>query len=228
MSALRKLITISRRRAERARSGRARRPDLHALARCSLEASGYSLVELLFVSGLLVTLSGMAVPELLNGLDDYRAAGAARYVSTRMQRVRMEAITRGLEVAMQFTQVGAGYTYAVYMDGNHDGVRKKDIQDGVDPRVGSDERLQDHFTGVDFGAQPGLPAVDAGSAPPGNDPIRLGASNMASFSSIGTATSGSVFIRGRRNAQYVVRILGTSGKVRALRFDQRARQWKPL
>ena len=134
---MRTQITISRRRAERTRSGRARRPGLHSFAMCGEEASGYSLVELLFVSGLIVTLSGMAFPELLNGLDDYRAAGAARYLSTRMQRVRMEAITRGIEVAIQFTQVGAGYTYAVYMDGNHDGVRRKDIQDGVDPRVGS-------------------------------------------------------------------------------------------
>jgi hypothetical protein len=225
---MRKLITISRRSAETTRPGRVLRPGLHSLAVGGREASGYSLIELVFVSGLIVTLGGMAVPQLLSGLDDYRAAGAARYVSTRMQRARMEALTRTTEVAIQFTQVGAGYTYAVYRDGNHDGVRTKDIQDGVDPRVGSDERLQDHFAGVDFGAQPGLPAVDAGSAPPGNDPIRLGASNMASFSSIGTATSGSVFIRGRRNAQYVVRIFGTTAKVRVLRFDRHAKQWKPL
>lgn len=227
MSAMRKLITISRRSAERCRPGRLPRPGLHAFV-CGGSASGYSFVELLFVLGLVVTLSGMAVPELLSGLDDYRAAGAARYMSTRMQRVRMEALTRANEVAIQFRQVGASYTYAVYEDGNHDGVHTKDIQDGVDPRVGSDERLQDHFIGVDFGAQPGLPAVDAGSAPPGDDPIRLGASNLASFSSMGTATSGSVFIRGRRNAQYVVRIFGTTAKVRVLKFDQRARLWKPL
>ena len=224
---MRKLITISRRSAESARPGRMQRPGLRSLAVCSGEASGYSLVELMFVSGLIVSLSGMAVPQLLNGLDDYRAAGAARYISTRMQRARMEALTRATEVAIQFTQVGADYIYAVYMDGNHDGVRTKDIKDGIDPRVGSDERLSDHFTGVEFGAQPGLPAVDAGSAP-GDDPIRLGASNMASFSSMGTASSGSVFIRSRRNAQYVVRIFGTTAKIRVLKFDQRARQWKPL
>ncbi|MGH9888920.1 MAG: hypothetical protein ACREBE_25530, partial [bacterium] len=119
-------------------------------------------------------------------------------------------------------------TYAVYMDGNHDGVRTKDIQDGIDRRVGWDERLRDHFTGVEFGAQPGLPAVDAGSPPPGGDPIRLGASNMASFSSMGTSSSGSVFIRSRRNAQYVVRIFGTTATVRVLKFDQRTGQWTPL
>lgn len=228
MSVLRRPITISRSSGEGVRSGRAWRPGRDALPGCRGMASGYSLVELAFVAGLIVTVTGMAVPQLLSGLDDFRAVGAARYVSTRMQRARMEAITRSTEVAIQFTQIGAGYQYGVYMDGNGNGVRSKDIQSGVDPRVGSVEQLPAHFSGVDFGTQPGLPAVDAGSAPPGNDPIRFGASNMASFSANGTASSGSVYIRGRRNAQYVVRLFGTTAKVRVLKFDQVAKEWKPL
>jgi hypothetical protein len=79
---------------------------------------------------------------------------------------------------------------------------------------------------VDFGVQAGLPAVDD-SGLPGGDPIRLGASNLASFSSNGTATSGSVYIRGR-HAQYVVRVFGATAKVRILKFDRAANQWKPL
>ena len=224
---MRKPITTSR-CIERARPGRAGRPGRHPFSVRGNEAFGYTLVELAFVAGLIVTVSGMAVPQLLSVMDDYRTAGAARYVSTRMQRARMEAITRSVEVAIQFTPVGAAYDFAVYMDGNHDGVRTKDILSGADPRVGWVERLPDHFAGVDFGAQPGLPAVDPGSAPPGTDPIRLGASKMASFSSLGTATPGSVYIRGRRNVQYVVRIFGTTAKVRVLKFDQLAKQWKPL
>jgi len=183
-------------------------------------------VELVFVAGLVVTVSGMAVPQVLSGLDEYRTAGAARYVSARMQRARMDAVMRSTEVAIEFTQVGGGYTYAVYKDGNHNGVRTRDIQSGADPPVGSAERLPDDFTGVDFGIQAGLPAADGGALP-GNNPIRLGASNLVSFSSIGTATSGSVYIRGRR-AQYVVRIFGTTGKIRILTFDRVANQWKPL
>jgi len=179
-----------------------------------------------FVLGLVVTVSGMAAPQLLSGLDDHRTAGAARYISARMQRARMDAVMRSSEVAIQFTQVGTGYTYAAYRDGNHDGVRTRDIQSGVDPLVGSAEGLPDHFASVDFGVQAGLPAVDGGT-PPGGDPIKLGASNLASFSSNGTATSGSVYIRGRR-AQYVVRIFGTTGKVRILKFDRVANEWKPL
>jgi len=214
-------ITSNRHSAEFARPGRFRRPGLIVRA-----GAGYSLLELVFVLGLVVTVSGMAAPQLLSGLDDHRTAGAARYISARMQRARMDAVMRSSEVAIQFTQVGTGYTYAAYRDGNHDGVRTRDIQSGVDPLVGSAERLPDHFAAVDFGVQAGLPAVDGGT-PPGGDPIKLGASNLASFSSNGTATSGSVYIRGRR-AQYVVRIFGTTGKVRILKFDRVANEWKPL
>jgi hypothetical protein len=164
----------------------------------------------------------------LSGLDDYRAAGAARYVSTRMQRARMEAITRDREVALAFTQVAAGYLFTVCLDGNRNGVRTNEIRNGTDPCIGTPERLSDHFAGVEFGVQPALPPVDVGSDPPGKDPIKLGASSLASFSSAGTATSGSVFILGRRHTQYVVRIFGATARVRVLRFDERARFWKPL
>src|SRR5262245_54677530 len=49
-------------------------------------SAGYSLLELLFAAGIVVTASGMAAPQLLSGLDDHRTVGAARYISARMQR----------------------------------------------------------------------------------------------------------------------------------------------
>jgi hypothetical protein len=70
--------------------------------------------------------------------------------------------------------------------------------------------------------------VDSGGTPPGTDPIRLGSSSMATFAASGTSSSGSLYIRGRRNAQYVVRIYGQTGKTRVLKFDARSRQWKGL
>jgi hypothetical protein len=120
-----------------------------------------------------------------------------------------------------------GYSYAVYVDGNRNGVRTIEIQRGTDSRLVAPERLVDQFPGVDFGAVPGLPAVDPGGIPPGDDPIRLGAANLATFTASGTSSSGSLYIRGR-NAQYVVRIYGQTGKTRVLRFDARSRQWKGL
>jgi len=190
--------------------------------------SGYSIVELLFVVGTAATLASVAVPQVLTGLDDFRAAGAARHIAGRLQRARMDAVVRSADVGLRVTQTAAGYSYAAYVDGNRNGVRSADIQSGVDRLLVATERLFDQFPGVDFGALPGLPAVDAGGTPPGTDPIRLGSSSLATFTATGTSSSGSLYIRGRRNAQYVVRIYGQTGKTRILKFDAVSGQWKPL
>ena len=189
--------------------------------------NGYTVVEFLFVVGMAATLGSLAVPQVLTGLDDFRTAGAARHVSARLQRARMDAVVRSADVALQVTQTAGGYSYAVYVDGNRNGVRTIEIQRGTDSRLVAPERLVDQFPGVDFGAIPGLPAVDAGGTPPGADPIRLGAASLATFTASGTSSSGSLYIRGR-SAQYVVRIYGQTGKTRVLKFDARSRQWKAL
>jgi type II secretory pathway pseudopilin PulG len=189
---------------------------------------GYTLLELVFVAALGLTATAAAVPQYLSAVDDFRAAGAARYMAARFQRARMEAVMRSATVALQFTETPDGYSYAVYVDGNRNGVLTRDIQRGVDRLVGPPEQLPDQFAGVEFGAIPGLPPVDAGGTAPGTDPIRLGAGNLASFSAAGTASSGTVYIRSRRDAQYAVRIFGETGRIRMLKFDRGARQWRPL
>src|ERR1051325_11105718 len=100
-----------------------------------LDGSGYSLLELMMVVTLGVTVGGAAVPEFLIALDDMRASGAMYHVSGRLQRARMEAITRSAMVGMKFTQTATGYSYAVYRDGNRNGVLSRDIQSGIDPLI---------------------------------------------------------------------------------------------
>jgi type II secretory pathway pseudopilin PulG len=188
---------------------------------------GYSLIELTFVSGLIVTLSGMAVPQVLTAIDEYRTAAAVRYLTTRLARARMEAVVRSTDVAVRFIQAGEGDSYAVYADGNGDGVRTRDIQEGTDPLLMPAEHLRDNFAGVAFEVLAGLPPVESGP-PTDGDPLKLGSSNLLSFSPLGTSSSGSVYIRGRSGAQYVIRAYGQTGKVRAMKYDPRNRRWNPL
>lgn len=96
---------------------------------------GYTLLELLAVMTISVTLSASALPGYLTMVDDVRASGAAYHVSGRLQRARMEAVMRSATVGVQFTQTAAGYSYAVYLDGNRNGVLTRDIQRGVDKLI---------------------------------------------------------------------------------------------
>lgn len=190
--------------------------------------AAFSLIELLFALGLAATIGAVSLPQAWMAIDDARAVGAARYLATRLQRTRMEAIVRNSSVALRVTRSGSDYWLDEYVDGDGDGVLSRDIRSGIDTPVSPQERIDDRFAGVTFGALPGLPPIDVASAAPGADPIRLGSSDMAVFTPTGTSTSGSLYLLGRRNLQLAVRIYGDTGKTRALRFHARTQQWIPL
>ncbi len=176
----------------------------------------------------LLTLGGVAVPPLRYTIDCARASGAARYVSTRLQRARLEAITRSADVAVHFDIEPSGYSFAVYIDGNRNGVLARDIQSGVDWRLGHVERLPDNFAGVEFGALAELPPVDLGGTAPGTNPIRLGTSGSATFSALGTSSTGTLYVKGNGSQQFAIRIYGETGKTRILKYDVQSRRWNPL
>jgi len=190
--------------------------------------AAFSLIELVFAVGLAATIGAAAVPQLLTSLDDIRAAAAARYLAGRLQLAKMEAVGRGRSVALRFVRSGGSFSFAAYADGNRDGVLSHDIQEGIDWLLQGSERLPDRFAGVDFGALTGLPPADPSGTAPGADPIRLGSSDMVSFSPLGTSTTGTLYLKGRRDAQYAVRVFGETGKARTLKFNRRSGEWKPL
>ena len=191
-------------------------------------AAGTSLLETVFAVALTVTVMAIAVPQVLRGLDAARAGGAARDVAMRMNLARAMAVARSVNVGLRFELTATGYQYTVHEDGNGNGIRTSDVLRRIDPPIGGPERLPYLFKGVDFGVLPGLPAVDSSSDPPGTDPIKLGSSNILSFSPLGSCTSGSVYLLGRGGAQYVIKALGETGRIRVLKFDARTRKWTPV
>lgn len=178
------------------------------------------------VLGITGTISAIALP-LLPSLDDARVVGAARYMSSRLAQARLEAVAQSRIVSVRFTPTDSTYSFSLYVDGNRNGVLSRDIASGIDRRLTGPEKLSDNFRNVYFGAQFGVPSIDSGVAPAG-DPIRLGASNSASFNPLGTSTTGTIYITGTGGAQYAVRIIGATGKTRVYRFDKAAGKWFPL
>src|SRR5690242_247950 len=121
--------------------------------------AGYSLLEVMFALTIMAVVSGMAAPNYVAALDDYRTLSAARELSLQLHRARMEAVRRSTEVALQIAELGSGFSVATVLDGNGNGVRTADIQRGVDRVLRAPERLSDHHHGVDFGTLPGLPGI---------------------------------------------------------------------
>src|SRR5262245_55491451 len=176
--------------------------------------SGLTLLEVLLALATVITLTGMAIPLASNTLDELRTAAAARYVEARIQSARMAAVTRSTAIGLQFEQTSEDYTFAEYSDGNGNGIRATEIRQGIDRPLRPSERLGDRFAGVRFELMEGAPDAD-GDTSNGADGVRIGAARIMTMSSDGTATSGTLYIRGRRG-QYAVRVLGVTGRTRML------------
>ena len=176
---------------------------------------GYTLIEILFVTSLIAIVSAIAVPQSLASVDRARASSAARYLASRMAMARSHAVMRSATVALQFDESGAEVTFRMFMDGNRNGVRTSDIASQVDPPLDKPVILSDLFAGVAIAV-----SGDAGS-----DPVRIGSTNLLSFTPLGTATSGTIYVRGRDGSQYAIRVLGATGRVRVQRYVPRTRAW---
>jgi Tfp pilus assembly protein FimT len=186
-------------------------------------ASGFSLLELLLALSATLTTGAVAIALTSSAIDEMRTAAAARYVAGRIAAARLDAVRRSSSVALRFEQAGDDYTYSSYEDGNGNGVRTMDIRSGDDRCVASAERLGDKFPGVAFQLLPGAPDAD-GAATGDTDGVRIGTARLLTLTADGTASSGTLYIRGRKG-QYAVRILGATGRTRVLQYRAEDRTW---
>ena len=187
--------------------------------------SGFSLIELVVSLAVMATLGAVTVPRINRGLEHWRARGAASYVASRFAVARMQALQHNTNVAIRFERVGGAIQIASYEDGNGDGVKTRDIAAGIDWPLAPVERLDDLFPGVTFGFEANATLIDGTSVASGADPIRFGSTDLVSFSPIGTATSGSVYLHGRGGWQYAIVVLGATARTRTTQFDPEASVW---
>jgi Tfp pilus assembly protein FimT len=193
-------------------------------------AVGASVLEILFALSAGATAAAIAIPAIGGAVDDMRTVMAARYVAGRIRATRMDAVRRSRAVALRFERRDADggepldrYTFGVFGDGNGNGVRTLDIRSGTDQALTAEECLRDRYPGVGFGLDVDVPDVD-GRLGTGEDGVRIGTTQILTMSSDGTATSGTLYIRGRRG-QYAVRVLGATGRTRMLQYHPGTRTW---
>lgn len=188
------------------------------------DREGFTVLELLFAVGIAGTLAAMAVPHSLRMLDDFHTRSAARFIAHRLANARFDAIRRASIHGLRFDAVDSDYRLTMVADGNHNGLRMTELQRGVDLTLSEGERLEAHFAGVSFGIHEGIP--DADGAPAGStDGVRTGVSKLLSLNPDGSASSGTLYVRGRGRSQYAVRVLGSTGRVRLLKFDLGKGRW---
>lgn len=196
-------------------------------------APGFSLFDLLATLAVIAIAAALGLPELFRATEQTRLALGASEIASSLRLTRIYAMRHSANVAIKFSTAGDGVvTYAIFSDGDGDGVRTQDIEDGVDSRVEPWRPLTHLGRGIGFGFPPGpLPSDPTSGRPIGgsrDDPIRFNSSDLASFSPAGTATPGSVYLTDGRRGFVVVRVTNVSGRVRTLRWDHDAAVWRAI
>ena len=166
----------------------------------------------MFVTAAVGILAAAAVPQLNSTIERTRTIGAARYLAARLALARSQAVARSANVALLLTVAGNGASVAMYVDENGNGVRTRDIAAGIDRPAAAPVRLTDLF-----------PHVVLSLNDPGDSLATTSA--LMSFTPLGTATSGTLYLRGRDGSQYAVRVLGATGRTRVLRYVAATRTW---
>ena len=188
-------------------------------------ARGASLVELLIVvaiAGLMLTIS---IPSLndISRKRELRAASAE--LRSIFRKVRSRAVARGNNSAVKFRMIDGVWHYGFFDDGDGDGVTNADILSGVDPMVTAFRQVFGSTGKVRIGL-PDVPVRDAENGDvltPHDSPVRFNRSTICSFSPMGGATPGTIYLTdGVRSAAAVV-VYGVSGKVRMKLLTEVAR-----
>lgn len=81
-------------------------------------SSGFTLVELLMVVGLIGIVSAIAVPALMAEMPTYRLNGAARQVMSDLLAARMQAVSQNNQFVVTFDADNHRYTILDDDDGN--------------------------------------------------------------------------------------------------------------
>jgi Tfp pilus assembly protein FimT len=168
------------------------------------------------VVSVITILGGIAAARVLAPLNHSRGYAAARFFAARLGLARIQAVSRGTAIGLRFMEEPRGITYSVFQDGNANGIRSADILAGVDPQIEAPIALSDHFPGAAIGVTPTSPVTD---------PLQIGPTNLLTFTPVGTATSGTIYISDRAGTQWAVRILGATGRTRVLRYDPSTQGW---
>ncbi len=186
---------------------------------------GYSLTEVLVAIAILALIALATVPAFGN----LRRRSAVRTAAVAMRSIfhlaRSRAIARGRNCGVKFLRAGAEWQFSLYDDGDGDGVRNDDITRGTDRRVGPSRAVLPETKVVSIGLLPQtIRDPDGDLMPPTRSPVQFGVSTICSFTPMGEATPGTVYMKSDDNL-WAVRVYGTTAKPRVIRYDPLTRKW---
>ena len=192
-----------------------------------MNARGTSLSELVVVLAILGLVFALGLPPFTDLLAEEGLQAAAREVSTIFTAARGRAVFQGADVGVKWTSGGGDLVLSAYQDGNGNGVTTLDIKKGIDRLVAGPHWMHGKYPGITFSFVPGFNGLDPGGAPIGSltDPLRFGKSDICTFSPLGKASPGSVYLSNSRNRQAAVRVTPANAKIQIFTWHGKTLKW---
>lgn len=193
--------------------------------------AGFQLVDLLVTLAVAAIVIGIVTPPLVHAAAGLQVRLAAAEVGSALRLARAFSIRHAEHVGVKFrTAPDGSVSWALYLDGDFDGVRTDDIDSGVDPLVAPARRLAHFGRRIRFGFPPGTPPRDP-SDPRRRldrleDPIRFNRSDICSFGPLGGSTPGSIYVTDGAHHLAVARVTNATSRLRVMTYDRVRDRWR--
>lgn len=183
---------------------------------------GYSLAEALTVLGILALLALVTLPAFANMNRRMALRAATADLRSLLHETRSRAIAANKHHGLKFTESGGIWHITVYDDGDGDGIRNEDIKKSIDRPVAAPRPVFRESRIIAIGLpQKGIKDPDGD---PLKGPVAFNRSTICSFSPIGAATPGSIYLTDGHDL-WCVRVSGATARIRVLRYDLAKKRW---
>lgn len=188
---------------------------------------GTSLSELLVGVALMALSALIATPAISSLARQMTLQAAAREVAQVFMMARSHAAQQRRDTGIRWVAVAGDIEFTVYEDRNGNGVLTADIRSGIDRPILGPLAMKKRHTRVSFSYVPGFHGPDPSGVPVvTTQPIRFGRSSICTFSPIGDASPGTVYLSDETGRQSCVRVSPGSGRIQILDWDGGARKWQ--
>ena len=191
---------------------------------------GFSLVETTVTLAILGGTAMLSIPAAAEISRQLTMRAACNEVAAIFTRARALSVFERRDVGIRWTSVGGDVTFAVYQDMNGNGVLTEEIRKGIDVLVEGPVSMKRRYPGIDFSFLPGFTALDPNGDPIGNlsDPVKFGRSDICTFTPLGHASPGSIYLSNGRSRQGLVRISPSSARIQIFEWETGRKAWNRL
>lgn len=183
---------------------------------------GFSLLEMILVLAIFAILVSLVFPNVWKSY--YTADFISEIISllSEMKSIRFNAMALNNYIGIIYYNVDKKWYYLVARDGNNNGIRIKDVKDGIDKIIkGPVEIISNYNTAEVAILDENIPKIppEEGYLDP-SDPVKFGKSNIFSCSYTGACSSGTIYFSSYKLKQMkAIRIFGPTAKFTLWSYD---------